>query len=158
MAMNTPYLSENTTHFTSNVTIDGALTVGGVQTFSGTVASASAASFGALTASTGNFNSTLSARGALSVNGLGPMQLVSLSSTTIVATTVVATKSTSTTFTDNAVAIGDLIEVGPSNLSNGVILQAYCSTASSITFNYSNVSAANAAQVAINCRYLVWRF
>ena len=148
-AVNTAVLTGGTTGLPSDVSSQG--TVFADQfvartAFSGPLASGSAISGGAITGTT------------LTLNGKGPLTLVSASSTTIVATTVVATKSTTTTFTDNALLAGDLIEVGPSNLSAGVVLQGICSTNSTLTFIYSNVSAANAAQVAINCRYLAWRF
>lgn len=164
------YLSTDTTDFTSDVsiarnlvvagtqTVTGAQTFTGVATFSDAINSASAASFGAVTGTTGNFTSALSGHTTLAVGGTKAITYASVSSTSIVATTVTATMSVTTTYTDNAVAAGDFIQVSPSALSNGVVLQAVASGASEITFIYSNVSAANAAQTKINARYIAWRF
>lgn len=137
------------------------LSVGGAARFDSTLSADGAATFsGTLTANgAGHFQSTLSARGALSVNGFGPMTLVSLSSTSIVATTCVANTSTSTNYTDNLVAVGDVILIGPgSSLSQGISLQAVVSSNSAIAFRYSNCSTAAANQVAINCKYAAWRW
>lgn len=162
------YLSGLTTAFTSDVSISGKLVVAGTQTFTGAttfsagINSASAISGGAITGTTITGTSTFSGAAAkfttLQLNGQPALTLVSASSTSIVATTVTATMSVTTTFTDNSILAADLIEVGPSALSNGITLQAIASANSTITFIYSNVSAANAAQTKINCRYLAWRF
>ena len=176
--LNTPILLGGLTGLPSDISSQGTLTVagnlivGGTQTDTGAQNFASTLSVRGITSlfaqvnSTSNISaagtlavgSTLSVHGNFSLNGLGPITLVSLSSTTIVATTALKNRSTTTNYTDNAVAVGDLIDVGPSNLSNGLTLQAFSSTASTITFSYSNSSGADAAQVAINCRYMVWRF
>jgi hypothetical protein len=136
--------------FRSTVSVIGTATLGavttGALTVGSTLGSASAISTGnARVLNLGIGNSTTS------------LTFVSGSSTTIVATTVAATMSTTTTKADNVVQLGDIILVGPSNLSNGVVLQAYASANSTITFNYSNVSTAAASNVAINCRYIVLR-
>lgn len=69
---------------------------------------------------------------------------------TVVATTCVATKSTTTTATLSGVTLGDFVDIAPggSGLSAGVVAQAWVSAADQITIAYSNVSAANAAQIA----------
>ena len=145
MAMNTPYLSENTTHFTSNVTIDGNLIV------DGTVGTDSAFSAGAVSATSATFS------GRVSIGGGTPIVLVSASSTSLVATTAAATKSTETTFTNNAVAIGDIVTWGlgtsNSSLSAGLDLTMFVSAASTITIRLSNCSAAAASQPAISLTY-----
>lgn len=162
------YLSKGTTAFTSDVSIAGNLVVAGTQTFTGAatftgaISTPSAISGGAITGTTVTGTSTFSGAAAkfttLTLNGQLALTLVSASSTTIVATTALKNRSTNTNFTDNLVLSGDLVEVGPSNLSNGLTLQAFSSANSTITFSYSNSSGADAAQVAINCRYMVWRF
>lgn len=69
---------------------------------------------------------------------------------TVVATTVTATKSVDTTATIAGLAVGDPVFAcaGTSGLSAGVTLDAWASAASEITIRYSNVSTANAAQIA----------
>ena len=174
MTWNRPYIGTQSKHTTvlSDLSISGTLDVGPIDT--GALAATTIAG------TTGNFTSTMSVRGAttlhaqldsasalsagalkgttVKLNAQPVMTLVSASSTTIVATTVAATMSTTTNLTNNSVAAGDLVIVGPSSLSNGVVLQAIASGASTIQFVYSNCSAAAASQVAINCRYQVWRF
>ena len=158
MTVNTEFLGSGlTTQFTgSDVSFAG----GAV--FRSTVSVVGAATLGAVTAGTLGTSSAVSTGNARVLNlGIGnsstSLTFVSGSSTTIVATTAVATKSTTTTKADNNVQAGDIILVGPSNLSAGLVLQAYASTGSTITFSYSNVSAADAAQTAINCRYIILR-
>ena len=70
---------------------------------------------------------------------------------TVVATTVTATKSVDTTATFSGVTVGDAIIAIPltaSGLSAGVTLDAWVSSAGVATLRYSNVSTANAAQIA----------
>lgn len=70
---------------------------------------------------------------------------------TVVATTVTATKSVDTTATFSGVTVGDAIFAIPltaSGLSAGVTLDAWVSAADTATIRYSNVSTANAAQIA----------
>lgn len=145
MPMNTPYLSELTTHFTSNVTIDGNLLV------DGTLATDSAFSAAAVSATSATFT------GRVSIGGGTPIVLVSASSTSLAAITAAATKSTETTFTNNAVAVGDIVSWGlggsTSSLSAGLTLDMFTSANSTITIRLSNVSAAAANQPAISLTY-----
>jgi len=69
---------------------------------------------------------------------------------TVVATTVTATKSVDTTAAFSGVTIGDAILATPmtSGLSAGVTLDAWVSAVDTVTLRYSNVSTANAAQIA----------
>ena len=70
---------------------------------------------------------------------------------TVVATTVTATKSVDTTATFSGVTVGDAIMAIPktaSGLSAGVTVDAWVSAADTATIRYSNVSTANAAQIA----------
>lgn len=178
MAMNTPYLSEGTTHLTSNLTVDQQLIVGGAATLSGALNSASAASFGALTATTATLSGALASASAASfgaitgttgnfsssvtIGGGTQIRFVSASSSSLVATTAVATKSTETTIANNLAAIGDLVIWGlgtsTSSLSAGLALDMFVSAASVITVRLSNCSAANAAQPAISLTYGLFRF
>ena len=158
MTANTEFVGSGlTTQFTgSDVSFAGGVV------FRSTVSVVGAATLGATTLGTLGTSSAVSTGNARVLNlGIGnsstSLTYVSGSSTTIVATTAAATKSTTTTKTDNIVQAGDIILVGPSNLSAGLVLQAYASTNSTITFSYSNVSTDAAAQVAINCRYIVLR-
>ena len=163
MAVNTEFLGSGlTTQFTgSDVSFAGGAVFRSTVSVVGT-ATLGTATLGAVTAGTIGTSSAVRTGNARVLNlGIGnsstSLTFVSGSSTTIVATTAVATKSTTTTKADNVVQAGDIILVGPSNLSEGLVLQAYASTNSTITFSYSNVSTDNAAQVAINCRYIVLR-
>lgn len=165
MPMNTPYLSEGTTHYTSSVTVDGAFTVGGLLTAAGGITisansgtvSASTLSAGAVVATRGNFVSGLTV-GA----GGAPLLFMHGSKTSVAALTVTATKSVETTFTENLAAVGDLVTWGlgtsNSSLSAGVTVDTFVSAASTITVRYSNVSTANAAQPAISLSYKIERF
>jgi hypothetical protein len=70
---------------------------------------------------------------------------------TVVATTAVATKSTTTTATLSGATIGDFVDLCPasaSGLSAGLTVDCWVSAADQITIAYSNVSTANAAQIA----------
>lgn len=69
---------------------------------------------------------------------------------TVVATTVTATKSVDTTATVAGFAVGDpvIANAGTSGLSAGVTMDAWVSAASEVTIRYSNVSTANASQIA----------
>lgn len=70
---------------------------------------------------------------------------------TVVATTVTATKSVDTTAAYSGLTVGDAVMAIPktaSGLSAGVTLDAWVSAADTVTIRYSNVSTANAAQIA----------
>lgn len=69
---------------------------------------------------------------------------------TVVATTVTATKSVDTTATIPGLAVGDPVfaTAGTSGLSAGVTMDCWVSAASTVNIRYSNVSTANAAQIA----------
>lgn len=69
---------------------------------------------------------------------------------TRVATTVTATKSVDTTAAFTGVAVGDPIfaTAGTSGLSAGVTADVWASAADTVTLRLSNVSTADAAQIA----------
>lgn len=69
---------------------------------------------------------------------------------TVVATTVTATKSVDTTAAFSGYTVGDAVfaNAAGSGLSAGVTLDAWISAADVVTIRYSNVSTANAAQIA----------
>lgn len=69
---------------------------------------------------------------------------------TVVATTVTATKSVDTTAALSGFTVGDAVfaNAAGSGLSAGVTLDAWISAADVLTVRYSNVSTANAAQIA----------
>lgn len=76
----------------------------------------------------------------------------------VVATTVTATKSVDTTYPFSTATVGDLVfaTAGTSGLSAGVTMDAWVSQPGVVTVRYSNVSTANAAQIATNvCVLLV---
>lgn len=130
----------------------------------GPLQSPSTGSFGGGTFTTGTFTgavnmqSTASVRTRLDLGGASTgLVFVSGSSTTVVAITVTATKSESTTFTDNNCQLGDIIVGSVNTLVGGVTYDLVCSTASTIHIRYSNVSAANASQPAVNLRYAILR-
>jgi len=79
-----------------------------------------------------------------------PLYAIKSSVVTVVATTVTATKSVDTTAALTGFAVGDSIIATPatSGLSAGVTLDAWVSAADVLTIRYSNVSTANAAQIA----------
>jgi hypothetical protein len=92
----------------------------------------------------------------LSVGGGGsyltaiPIHAISATSVTVVATTCTATKSVTTTSTWSGVTVGDALFATPlgSGLSAGVVMDAYVNAANTVTIRYSNVSTANASQIA----------
>lgn len=89
--------------------------------------------------------------GGSNVSAGTPIYAISNTSVTVVATTVTATKSVDTTATISNATIGDLILVAPANasgLSAGVTVDAWISAVNTATIRYSNVSTANAAQIA----------
>ena len=75
----------------------------------------------------------------------------------VVATTVTATKSVDTTYPFSGATIGDhlIATAGTSGLSAGVTLDAFVSAPDVATIRYSNVSTANAAQIATNVGLLL---
>lgn len=168
MTMNTPYLSDNTTGFTSAVSVGsnlsasnlsclGAAYFGGAATFAAAINSASAVSAGAITGTAVTATSTLTV-GA----GGQPLLFVGGSKTSVAALTITATKSVETTFTDNNAKVADLVVWGmgtsTSSVSAGLAVDTFVSAASTITIRFSNVSAANAAQAAISLSYGLFRF
>lgn len=89
--------------------------------------------------------------GGSNVSAGTPIYAISNTSVTVVATTVTATKSVDTTATISNATIGDQIFIAPasaSGLSAGVTLDAWISAVGVATIRYSNVSTANAAQIA----------
>lgn len=75
----------------------------------------------------------------------------------VVATTVTATKSVDTTYAFSTATVGDFLFATPatSGLSAGVTLDAWVSAAGQVTIRYSNVSTANALQIATNVNVLL---
>lgn len=70
---------------------------------------------------------------------------------TVVATTATATKSTTTTAVISGITVGDFVDICPassSGLSAGLTVDCWVSAPDVITIAYSNVSTANAAQIA----------
>lgn len=65
--INTPYLLTGATAFNSDLSSTGTLFIGGNIVERGTLQSASAASFGALTATTGTFSGAIAANSGLSI-------------------------------------------------------------------------------------------
>ena len=83
---------------------------------------------------------------------------ITASVVTVVATTAVATKSTTTTATLSGITIGDIVLAAVANasgLSAGVTLDAWVNAPDTVTIAYSNVSTANAAQIATPVRLVM---
>lgn len=78
---------------------------------------------------------------------------------TVVATTCTATKSVDTTGAFSGLTIGDVVVpvAGGSGLSAGIALDAWVSAVDVVTIRYSNVSAANAAQIATPITVLAFK-
>lgn len=75
---------------------------------------------------------------------------IASTSVTVVATTVTATKSVDTTAAFSGFTVGDALfgTAAGSGLSAGVTMDVWFSAADTATIRYSNVSTANAAQIA----------
>lgn len=102
----------------------------------------------------------------LSVGGGGnvpsgvPLYGILNSVVTVVATTVTATKSVDTTAAYAGLAVGDAVVAIPltaSGLSAGVTLDAWVSASEVVTIRYSNVSTANAAQIATAMNVIAYK-
>jgi len=87
-----------------------------------------------------------------------PLYAVTASVVTVVATTATATKSTTTTFQVSGATVGDVVlaaATSASGLSAGLTVDAWVSAADQVTLAYSNVSTANAAQIATPFRVVL---
>lgn len=164
----------NLTTNLSNLSVEGTASFGTISGVSTAVASvfsatgANASSF--LTISASQITSTTTITGSAFIStgapnsSLGSLAVVSnfvLGAATnlkkilavqvpFVATTVAATKSTLTEATVSSISSTDYLIQGAvsSGLSNGVTLQSWCTTDGKLVLNFSNVSTANAAQIA----------
>jgi hypothetical protein len=109
----------------------------------------------------GTLSSLTETAGSLAIGGgTVPLTRSFATSFTVVATTVVATKSTTTDASISGISTADAfyITAKGSGLSAGVVVDAYCSAADVVTVRYSNVSTANAAQIATTFNLVAFRF
>ena len=109
----------------------------------------------------GTLSALTSNSSALAIGGgTVPITRSFATSFSVVATTVVATKSTTTDATISGISTADALYITPkgSGLSAGVVVDAYCSAADTLTVRYSNVSTANAAQIATTFNLVAFRF